>query len=93
MTTWRGKPKKFTVEVSGPGIWGLEYRDVEFNWEFNTTSDILCVFNNGQNDIPPKFHSKEWAAALLYTLADWYSRYEGLDELKLLLKEPLREKA
>jgi len=97
MATWKGKPKKFSVEVCGPSThWDLQWADVDFRWEYNTTSDTLSIFaEHPVMDDPkqkePQLYSQEWAAAYLYTLASFYATYEGKEDLKELLKDLLEE--
>ena len=97
MATWKGDPKKFSVEVSGPANhWDESYGDAEFRWEYNTTSDCLCVYAtheimNDPRQQEPTRYSKSWAEATLYTIANWYAIYEGRQNLKDLLKDLLEE--
>lgn len=94
MATWRGDPKKFEVE-RGPtdpnsydSIWG----EVDFRWEYNTTSDTLSIFVE-HPDIKTRreYMGPDWAKAYLYTLANYYKTYVGREQLKELLKDLLEE--
>lgn len=93
MATWSGTAKKFKLldcRSYGDETW----EDVEFNWSYGTVSDILTITKEYPFDVTRKtevLYSKEEAGALLYMLAQWYSRYEGKEELKELLKEALKD--
>jgi hypothetical protein len=74
MGTWTGKPKKFTVEVTGLPNWDESWGEVEFRWEYNTTSNCLNIFSehpdmNDPRQKEPERYSKSWGEAYLYTIA------------------------
>lgn len=88
MSTWNGTPKKFKLEYYRSGNYGwASYEDIEYNWEYNTTSDILTVKIKDPEKEYRKLYGKDDAEALLHTLASWYSIYEGKENLKNLLKD------
>lgn len=94
MATWKGKPKEFKVEFvnKDPSFWDLTTSNVTFKWEYNTTCDTLNVIAKHPEMEPLReLYSPKWAAAYIYTMADWMATYEGLDKLKELLK-PILEK-
>jgi hypothetical protein len=90
MATWHGQPKKRRVEVYRPENYGYcGYEEVEFGWNYNTTSDTFMPYE--------KLHDKEpeWgdilgqdrAEALLYSLAEWCNAYVGEEYLDKLIEE------
>lgn len=90
MANWKGKPKVFSQEVYDPKNFGYgHHEDVEFNWEYQTTADVLVITEKGKITDNREYYSKEYAEALLRTMADWYATYEGVEDLKDLLKEIL----
>lgn len=93
MATWRGTPRKFDLERYEPGAWGGHYESVEFTWEYGTVADILTVIETDSSGPKQTLYGKGDAEALLYTLAQWYGRYEGVSNLKKLLNDILGEPA
>jgi predicted oxidoreductase len=93
MANWNGTPKVFTLERydSEDNWYGSSYVEVAYDWRYQTTADILTVIETSKYGTVENLYSKWDAEALLSTLAQWYSRYEGVQNLKDLLKDYLKE--
>lgn len=73
MATWKSSHSIKFVEDDG-----YEYKNVELRWEYQTTSDMLTIFdNNGHTSC----FSKEQAIATYQLLKDWVKTYEGEEKL------------
>ena len=90
MATWNGTSKKFQLERYAPEDYGYgHYEYVEFNWSYNTTSDYLTITEKDSQEEKVEVFSRYRAEAMLYTIAQWYGRFVGIEELKLLHKDIL----
>lgn len=90
MATWKGTPKDYDIERyhAGNGFIG-NYEKVTYDWEYGTVTDSLTVKETDSQGTNRHHFGKWEAEAMLYTLAQWYGRYEGVDSLKILLKDIL----
>ena len=96
MATWHGNPIKIKVEFldKNPYSWDPSYDDVEFKWEYSTSSDcleLIATHPNMKNGKNSQMLGPDWAKAHLYLLADWFATYNSLEELTDLL-EPIFKK-
>lgn len=96
MAVWKGTPKKFKIGFvdKNPYAWDETIDEVEFRWEYATSSDILSIHaeHPQMREYKPELYSPDWAKAYIYTMANWLATYEDVGTLKELLKPILEKK-
>ena len=94
MATWKGKVRVFRQEVYRKEDYGYgSYEDVEWGWNYNTTSDTFRPYTKLKDEEPEwgDILGKDQAEAMLCCLAEWYNNYEGSENLDELIKQIRKE--
>jgi hypothetical protein len=93
MATWKGKIYQFKLETYPPGCYGAKWANVDFFWEYSTTSDMLTVYEKAphQEKATEILFSQESAVANLVTMMDWYAVYNGQEALDKLVADLKKE--
>lgn len=93
MATWKGKDYKFNLETYPPGCNGYgEWADVNYRWDYNTTSDILTVYQKEPHfDETHELYSQERAVAHMVTMMDWYLVFNGKEAFDKLISDLKKE--
>jgi hypothetical protein len=86
MSTWKGEPHIYRLEVYD--IYGYsDCGNVEYKWEYNTTSDTLVIISTEEKKEPTcEYFGRDNAIAQMETLLDWFSTYEGMESLEALIE-------
>jgi hypothetical protein len=85
MATWKGKPHTYTLEVVGDHGY-LDYGKVEYKWEYGTCADSLVIIRTEEGKEPIReYFGRDYAIAQMETLLDWFSTYEGMENLEAII--------
>lgn len=93
MATWKSKTYTFKLETYPPESYGYGvWADVEFRWDYNTTSDCIAIYSKEPNSEEAReLFSQEGAVAQLVTMMDWYMVYNGQEALDKLVSDLKKE--